>query len=126
MALDKISTPAGCIIKTSSGNAKLEWNSGFASQQNEVFSKQQKFIDSEVLRLCSPLVPFDTGMLEKSGTLGTTIGSGEVDYIAVYAAYQYYSTSQSRSYDSNRGAQWFERMKASNKEDILEAAKKLG
>ena len=74
---------------------------------------------------CSPRVPFDTGMLEKSGKLGTVIGSGEVDYAAPYAAAQYYNTSESRSYDPNRGGQWFERMKASEKEEILEGAEKV-
>ena len=83
------------------------------------------FVDSEVLRRCSPRVPLKTGMLEKSGTLGTVIGSGEVNYIAPYAAYQYYGTSATRSYDANRGAKWFERMKTAEKADILRGAEKI-
>lgn len=125
MALNKITTPRGSVVQTAKGNAKLVWDPSFAARRNEMFSQQQKFVDSEVLRRCSPKVPFDTGMLEKSGKLGTEIGSGEVDYVAPYAAAQYYNTSESRSYDPNRGAKWFERMKASEKEEILEGAKKL-
>ena len=65
------------------------------------------------------MVPKRTGALEKSGTLGTVIGSGEVKYIAPYARQQYYNTSQTRSYDPRRGGMWFERMKAANKAAIL-------
>ena len=86
----------------------------------------QKFVDSEVLRRCSPRVPLKTGMLEKSGKLGTVIGSGEVEYIAPYARIQYYSISESRPYDPNRGAKWFERMKVAEKKDILKGARKSG
>lgn len=125
MARNQITTPRGSIVQTGHGNARLEWDPAFAARQTEQFSKKQKFVDSEVLRRCSPLVPFDTGMLEKSGKLGTVIGSGEVDYIAPYAAKQYYDTAESRSYDPNRGSQWFERMKASEKEEILEGAKRV-
>lgn len=125
MSLAKITTPRGSVIQTSNGSAKLVWDTYFAAKRNEMFSQQQKFVDSEVLRRCSPRVPFDTGMLEKSGTLGTEIGSGEVEYTAPYSAAQYYNTSETRSYDPNRGAKWFERMKASEKEEILEGAMKL-
>ena len=70
-------------------------------------------------------MPLQTGMLEKSGKLGTEIGSGEVNYIAPYAADQYYNTSETRPYDSNRGANWFERMKVDEKESILKGAEKI-
>ena len=63
-------------------------------------------------------------MLDKSGILGTDVGSGEVNYIAPYAAAQYYRTSVSRPYDSQRGAKWFERMKIDHKDEILRGAKK--
>lgn len=84
----------------------------------------QQVIDSEVLRLDDPYVPFDTGNLRQSGIRGTHIGSGEVVYNAVYAASQYYNTPDTRSYDPMRGAQWFERMKADHHGEILEAARK--
>ena len=122
---DKIQTPRGCVFKTEHGTAQLEWNEGFAAQRNESFTRKQKFVDSEVLRLCSPRVPFRTGMLEKSGKLGTVIGSGEVDYVAPYAAPQYYNTAETRPYDANRGAKWFERMKVADGDTILKGAEKI-
>ena len=84
----------------------------------------QKYVDSEVLRLTAPYIPFKTGNLMRSGTLGTVVGSGEVNYIAPYAAKQN-ATATSRSYDAQRGGQFFERMKIDHKEEILRGAKKL-
>lgn len=123
--LKVITNPRGTIISSKNGQATLSWNPNFASQRNEQFKKKQMFVDSEVLRRCSPRVPFRTGMLEKSGILGTVVGSGEVNYIAPYAAHQYYDTAEVRSYDANRGAKWFERMKAAEKEDIFRGAEKI-
>lgn len=125
MSLKKITAPQGSIVSTGNGKAELTWDPDFAAKRNAQFSRRQMFVDSEVLRRCSPRVPLRTGMLEKSGKLGTNVGSGEVDYIALYAAYQYYGTSDSRSYDANRGAHWFERMKVAEKEDILRGADKI-
>lgn len=125
MTLKKITTPRGSIISSKNSAAELTWNSDFATKRNAQFSKKQMFVDSEVLRRCSPRVPFRTGMLEKSGILGTDIGSGEVNYIAPYAARQYYNTSDVRFYDANRGAHWFARMKVAEKDDILRGADKI-
>ncbi len=118
MAFKPIETPRGSIIQGPNGKAELRWNPGFEQRINGVISKKQEIIDSEVLRLCSPMVPLRTGSLERSGTLGTVIGSGEVKYIAPYAKQQYYNTSTSRSYDANRGGKWFERMKVKHKATI--------
>ncbi len=125
MADIKIETPRGCVIKTANGKAELTWNKDALAARQQHFQRAQVFVDSEVLRLCSPLVPFQTGMLDKSGKLGTEIGSGEVRYIAPYATVQYYNTSESRPYDAQRGAKWFERMKAGHKKEILDGAKKI-
>ena len=125
MSLKMITTPRGSIVTTKNGKAELTWNSDFTARRNAQFTKKQMFIDSEVLRRCSPRVPIKTGMLEKSGKLGTDVGSGEVDYIAPYAAMQYYQTADTRPYDANRGAHWFERMKVAEKEDILRGADKI-
>lgn len=126
MGVHEIKTPRGCIIQTGKASCKLVWNSDFGSRGTELFSRKQKIVDSEVLRYCSPLVPRITGMLERSGTLGTVIGSGEVKYVAPYARFQYYQTAQTRSYDPSgrRGSKWFERMKTAHKADILRAAEK--
>lgn len=120
-----ITAPRGMIFQQGNSAAQLQWNPEFAKQRTQQFSRKQQFVDSEVLRRCSPRVPFQTGMLDKSGTLGTVIGSGEVKYIAPYAAHQYYNTSQARPYDARRGGKWFERMKAEEKEDILRGADKI-
>ena len=124
-----VTTPRGQIIRTTTKSgavkAELSWNPNFAPQKSQNFTRAQKFVDSEVLRYCSAMVPFQTGMLDKSGILGTDVGSGEVNYIAPYAAVQYYRTSVSRPYDPQRGAKWFERMKIDHKDEILRGAKKI-
>lgn len=118
MAFRPITNPRGTIIQGRNGRAELIWNAGCAPRMNEVLKKKQEIVDSEVLRLCAPMVPKRTGALERSGTLGTVIGSGMVQYIAPYARAQYYNTSETRSYDSRRGGRWFERMKVANKAQI--------
>lgn len=124
-----ITTPKDVTITTTSKagkvTVKLVWASDFGKRFTNNFEKAQAFVDSEVLRFCSARVPFDTGMLQKSGILGTEVGSGEIIYAAPYAARQYYKTAQTRPYDANRGAMWFERGKAVERERILRGAAKL-
>lgn len=119
------STPRGQIVKTGKATCKIEWNKDFGEKETQQFSRAQKFVDSEVLRLDSPYMPIKTGALIKSGQLGTVVGSGEVNYVAPYAAAQYYNTAQGRSYDPQRGGMWFERMKADHKSEIIGGAKKI-
>ena len=125
----KIVTPRGAVFQTATKSgtvmARLKWDEGFGPRKTRDFTTAQEFVDNEVLRFCSARVPFDTGMLQKSGILGTVVGSGEVKYIAPYAAYQYYSTSTSRGYDSKRGAYWFERGKVTERERIMRGAARL-
>lgn len=118
----RIDTPRGSIIQTGKASCRLVWNPGFGKNRTNMFNRKQTIVDSEVLRYCNPLIPKRTSILIKSGTLGTVIGSGEVQYIALYARKQYYQTAQSRSYDSLRGGLWFERMKTAHKADIQRAA----
>ena len=115
----------GAIYLDKNGKAQLIWNPGFSSRFTQQYSKAQKFVDNEVLRGCSALVPFQTGALQKSGILGTDVGSGEVAWIVPYAQKQYYETPRSRSYDAHRGAYWFERWKASDGGRTIRQAKKL-
>ena len=116
-----INTPRGRVITVTgedgSVTAKLEWNPAFASKKAQSFSKAQEFVDSECLRYMNPLTPRRTGMLIKSGTLGTVIGSGSIEYLAPYARRQYY--------EHRSKARWFETMKASKKDVIREGAEKL-
>ncbi|MEE7581836.1 MAG: capsid protein, partial [Oscillospiraceae bacterium] len=70
----KIETPRGCIVKNDKNKAELQWNDAFAKNRTQGFDRVQVFIDNEVLRKCDPYVPMDTGMLKKSGILGTVVG----------------------------------------------------
>lgn len=120
----EIKTPRGEIIVIKAGNARLVWSSSFQNKWPGQYSRAQQYVDSEVLRLSAPLIPLRTAMLIKSGQLGTLIGSGEVRWIAPYARTQYYDTSTSRPYDPQRGAFWFERMKAIHSTEIINGAKR--
>lgn len=87
--------------------------------------KVQRFIDSEVLRLCEPYVPRDQGILIDSGVSNTEIGSGVVSYDTPYARRWYYEPAQFQG-APKRGNYWFERMKnEGGKEKILQGAAKL-
>lgn len=124
--LAKISTPRGTVVQTRTANgsikAELQWNPGFSAKWNGRATSAQKYVDSEVLRLSSRYVPLRTSMLQKSGILGTEIGSGEVAWIAPYAQKQYYDTADTRDYDPKRGGHWFDRMKADHGAEIIAGA----
>lgn len=114
------------------------------------YGRTQKFIDQEVIRLMAPYTPYRAGILEKSATLGTKIGSGEINQVSPYARFQYYGkvmvsaitgspwakhgekkilTDRDLVHDKSKhpmaGPFWFERMKADRKEQILEGARKV-
>ena len=115
-----ITTPRRSVFteRTANGSvqARLEWNPSFARTKAENFSKAQEFVDSECLRYMNPLTPRRTGMMIKSATLGTVIGSGEINQIAPYARRQYYEHKEK--------SRWFEHMKNRHKDSILKGAAK--
>lgn len=120
-----IETPRGKIT-VSGGKATLEFNSNFQPKFQKQYSNAQKFVDSEILRLSEPYIPLLTGMLIKSGILGTEIGSGLVQWIAPYAKAQYYMVRKNPSTTGPlRGFMWFERMKQVSGRTIVSGAKKL-
>ena len=123
--MKQITAPHGSTVMVNGTQCRFDWNSDAIRARNDSFLRKQKYIDSEVLRRCSPRIPLQTGMLIRSGTLGTRIGSGTVEYIASYASHQYYETALTRRYDPNRGAKWFERMKTAEKDQILKGAQQL-
>jgi len=85
----------------------------------------QQFIDSEVLRLCDPYVPKDTGALIDSGIINTQIGSGKVKYRTPYARRWYYMPADFQDAPM-RGNYWFERMKAQGgKDKIIRGIKRI-
>lgn len=141
----RIKTPRGVRIKTKEGTMELTWNPAFDEKWEERYGEAQKYIDSEVLRHNAKYIPFRTGFLNQSGTLGTTVGTGLVVYNAPYARYMYYGkvmrdangralygkapkhvTNEPIQYHGapQRGAYWFERMKAAHKDAILRGASK--
>lgn len=117
-----IETPRGVIYtsgsKGGSVTAKLEWDKNFKKNHTQAFDRRQAFIDQECIRRMAPETPRRTGVLIRSATLGTTIGSGELNQIAPYARRQYYEHKE-KSY-------WFERMKNRHKDSILKGVQKLG
>lgn len=117
-----IDTPRGTIstYQTKEGKlfARLDWDSRFRPDKETVFKNKQTFIDQECIRRMVPLTPRRTGVLIKSATLGTTIGSGEIHQIAPYARRQYY--------EHKKNSYWFERMKNRHKDSILKGAQKIG
>lgn len=123
----EIGTPRGVIVLTRGGKAQIKWSPNFRQKWAQKYSRAQKFVDSEVLRLCEPYTPLRTGVLIKSGILGTEIGSGFVQWIAPYALEQYYGGRNpgESSTGPRRGYMWFERMKVDHKDKIIKGAKKL-
>jgi hypothetical protein len=121
-----IKTPRGTVFIAKNGKAVLEWNTNFRPKWQRRYSAAQKFVDSEVLRRSEKYTPLLTSMLIKSGTLGTAIGSGLVQWIAPYARRQYYSPRAPGSQTGPlRGPFWFARMKAVSGRSIISGAKKI-
>lgn len=134
-------TPRGKIVEGPGGKAKLIWNDNIM-RFNRQYSRAQKWLDANVLRDTTKFVPMQTGMLFKSGQLGTAIGSGTVRYIAPYARHLYYgkvmagpkygpkhATSKdlvfSQAVHPQAQAYWFEASKALNKKPWIAGAKKM-
>jgi hypothetical protein len=121
-----IETPRGTIVQTANGKAELKFNPDFQPKWQGHYTAAQKFVDSEVLRLCEPYTPLLTSMLIKSGTLGTDMGSGTVQWIAPYARAQYYGHRKPGSLTGPlRGPFWFERMKAVHGTKITQGARRI-
>lgn len=109
----------------------LTFDPNFKKRSESNFGNAQKFVDSEVLRLNEPYMPKRSGDMIRSGTRGTVIGSGVVEYIAPYARDQYYNNkgkgidglNASNGTKGLRGAFSFERMKADHLDEIKKGAK---
>lgn len=106
-------------------SADLHWNSRNRIPQN--IERAQKYLDSQVLKDTDKYVPMRTGILVKSGILGTQVGSGEVDYIAPYAKKMYYGVTIrfSKSRHPLACAKWFEASKAVNKRSWLAEVRRI-
>ena len=144
-----IKQPPNRSINTPNGSIDLKWTKNFGKLASNKLYVAQQFVDSECIRLMRPYTPMLNGILAKSATLGTKIGSGEIHQVAPYARYQYYGmlmvssvtgssyaksgeskvlTDKTLNYSQARNAQagkmWFERMKADHKDAILRGAAK--
>lgn len=100
----------------------LELQTLVAMRGLEVGGRVQKFIDSEMLRVTEPYIPMDTNELIRSGIRSTKIGSGDIKWRTPYARRQFY---ENKGGNGLRGAQWWERSKADNRNTILKGAKKI-
>lgn len=78
----------------------------------------QQIVDSEVMRYMDPYIPFLTGAMRNSMLIYTVPGSGEVNVNTPYAHRRLLSARK----NGLRGPNFFERMKADHKKDILRAA----
>lgn len=110
----------------------------------------QKYVDSECLRVMSPYTPMLSGMMEKSATAGTVIGSGIIEYNSPYARFQYYGKVMiyeptgstwapfggkkavierdlihNTSRHAKAGPYWFDRAMQDHKEEILQGAQDI-
>lgn len=86
----RIKQPEGFNIQSPDGSFEFYWDKSYGAKTEKKLSTVQKVIDSECIRLMKPYTPFRNGFLEQSATLGTVIGSGEINQIAPYARYLYY------------------------------------
>lgn len=116
-----IMTPRGVAYTVHGENGKttcrLEWNKNMPRDMGRKFSRAQKYVDQECIRRMARDMPFRTGVLRKSATLGTVIGSGVIRQPTPYARRQYYEHKEK--------SRWFERMKNRDKDIILEGAMKI-
>lgn len=90
-------------------------------------ARAQKYLDNAVLKDTDKYVPMRTGVLKKSGILGTRIGSGLIEYAAPYAKKMYYGVTIhfSKSRHPLAQAMWFEASKAVNKAQWLREVRRI-
>jgi len=81
----------------------------------------QQYVDNEVMRCMEPRMPKLYGIMINSMIIATVIGSGEVVVNTPYAK----ARSKSARNNGLRGPQFFERMKADCKDDILRGAAEI-
>lgn len=105
-----IQTPRGTIFYNKNGQkAQLTWNPQFTPKWRSKYHNAQFAHDKKVWEECEPFTPRKTGALILSGKLGSVFGSGQIRWIARYAARQYLMP---RSIGPGlRGPYWFQRMK---------------
>ena len=115
-------------MSTFNGSMRLELNGIKDSLKKRGLlenGEAQRYVDSEVLRLCEPMIPKETGELIRSGIRETKIGSGQIIYHTPYARRWCYEPANFQGAPT-RGNYWFERMKnTGGKTSIINGLSKL-
>ncbi len=106
-------------------HSSFKWHNRKRLPEN--YKRAQAYLDSAVLKDTDKYVPMRTGILARSGILGTRIGSGIIEYIAPYAKKLYYTMHArfSRSRHPLAQAKWFEASKAVNKKSWLTGVRQI-
>jgi hypothetical protein len=81
------------------------WHLNPDKKLQKIIKERQKILDNAVLRYMSPYVPFRTGVLDKSATIHTKIGSGLIIQSTPYARYLYYGKKATPSIPIKSGDQ---------------------
>lgn len=112
MTAPVIQTPRGVIMVMPNGKAELKFYTNFQPKWQRRFTAGQIAVDNAVLHDCDPFIALRTGMLIKSGILGTMPGEGVVSWIAPYARKHYYTPRKTPNVlHPQAGPYWFERAK---------------
>ncbi len=100
-------------------NVRFEWRASPLKRIAERAKRQQKTMDSEILRGCEPYISKRSETLIKSGVIHTVIGSGQVKWKTPYARKVYYLTGKIGHNGGLRGKLWFTRWKADKGQALI-------
>jgi len=106
-------------------NVRFEMNiNNLNARFDKRFFKANEWLDSEILKDCSPYIPFKTGQLERSGKV---LKPGEITWNTPYARRLYYGTgfNFNKAYHPQATAQWFEKAKSVNLPKWVSGAEKV-
>lgn len=126
---------------------RIELKAGFSQKMENRLEEMQKAVDNEILDRCAKYIPFRDGTLDRMGKMATKIGSGRIVYPGPYARFLYHGkvmigersnspwakkgerkilTNRDLTYNGApvRGAKWFDRMMAAEKNAIIQTAAK--
>lgn len=107
----------------------VQMSPAFDREAAELLRRKQVQVDTDVAKRMEPYTPKKTGKKIDIGATGSPRGSGTVSYKSGIARENYYENRGTGVGGMNakksrglRGKQWFARMKADHKVDILKGA----
>lgn len=110
----------------------IQMSPAFEREAANLFHRKQVQVDTDVAKRMEPYTPKKTGKKIDIGATGSPRGSGTVSYKSSIARENYYENRGTGVGGMNakenrglRGKQWFDRMKADHKEDILKGAQNV-